>query len=276
MNRRNALRIAAGAIAAGGAGTAVLATAFKPGIKAAPEAKTLPAGNPLPEWKYLPLDPEETARLAYDIYPEGSCMYSVFNSVVSQLAEKVGEPYASFPAHMMKYGHGGIGGYGTTCGTLNGAASLIGLVVEDKGVQNILISEIFQWYERSALPSYLPDNPEVELDAPASVSGSVLCHASNTNWVNTTGFRIDSKERKERCRRMTADLAAHTVSVLNAYYNSAFVAFAHDREEVRTCMTCHGQEGKLGNTSSGMTCSSCHDKSLGHKVFGDIHYKLME
>lgn len=276
MNRRNALRITAGAIAAGSAGTVILATAFKPEINDSLEAKKLPAGNPNTDWNYISLDPKRTAQLAYDIYPDGSCMYSVFNSVLSQLAEKIGEPFASFPGRMMKYGHGGIGGYGSTCGTLNGAAALIGLIVEDKGVQNILISEVFQWYENTALPAFVPGTPKADLQVPSSLPGSVLCHASNTNWTNASGFRIDSKERKERCRRLSADIAAHTVSVLNAYFKGAYVAYRDDNEEVRTCMTCHGKEGKVANTSGSMTCASCHDKSLAHRVFGDIHYKLMK
>lgn len=261
---------------AGGAGTTILATAFKPDIKDAPEEEVLSAGDPVPGWDYVALDPEKTARKAYEIYPEGSCMYAVFNSVLDQLANKVGEPYTSFPGRMMKYGHGGIGGYGSTCGTLNGAAALIGLVVGDKGMQNILITEIFAWYERTALPCFIPENPKVELSDAGSVSASVLCHASNTNWVNTTGFAIGSKERKERCRRLSADVAAETVRMLNSYFASSFIAYSHDNEEVRSCMTCHGKEGKVANASTNMDCNSCHEESLGHRVFADIHHKLMK
>jgi hypothetical protein len=203
-------------------------------------------------------------------------MYGIFSSVVTQLAEKIGEPYASFPVRMMKYGHGGIGGYGSTCGSLNGAAALIGLVVEEKEIQNILITDLFRWYERTQFPVFTPDEPVLDYTLPSSVSGSILCHASNSKWGESSGFRIDSQERKERCRRLTADVAAQTVDLLNRYFSNAYVMNTLDNETVRNCMTCHGKQGKMANTSGHMTCTSCHPESLGHKVFGDVHYKLMK
>jgi hypothetical protein len=276
MDRRNALKIAAGAVAASGVGAVTLATAFKPDIKAAAEPENLATGNELSNWKYVPLDPEETAVLAYEKYPEGSCMYSVFSSVITQLADRLGEPYASFPVRMMKYGHGGIGGYGTTCGTLNGAAALIGLVVEEKKIQDILITDLFRWYEKTELPVFTPEEPILDYTPTTSVSESALCHASNTKWGESSGFRIDSQERKERCRRLTADLAAQTVDVLNRYFRNVYVMNTLNDEGVRNCNSCHGKEGKLANTSGQMTCTSCHTESLGHKVFGDVHYKIMK
>jgi len=87
---------------------------------------------------------------------------------------------------------------------------------------------------------------------------------------------IDSKERKERCRRLTADIAAHTVSILNSYHDHALMVPQFDNETVRSCMTCNGSEGKLANTSGKMTCTSCHTESVGHSLFGDVHYKVMK
>jgi hypothetical protein len=276
MDRRNALKIAAGAVAAGGVGVVALTTAFKPETQDAAEPEKLATGNEVSNWTYVHLDPEETARIAYKIYPEGSCMYGIFSSVITQLADRIGEPYASFPIHMMKYGHGGIGGYGSTCGTINGAAALIGLFVEEKEIQNILITDLFRWYEETHFPVFKPDEPVLDYTPPTSVAGSTLCHVSNTKWGASAGLRIDSKERKERCRRMTADIAAHTVDILNSYFNNTYVSNTLDNETVRNCMTCHGKKGKLANTNGHMTCTSCHPESLGHRVFADAHYKLMK
>jgi hypothetical protein len=41
-------------------------------------------------------------------------------------------------------------------------------------------------------------------------------------------------------------------------------------------MACHGSHGKLGNSTGKMNCTSCHDKTVGHKLFGDIHYQMMD
>ncbi|MGM0621777.1 MAG: hypothetical protein ACQETJ_12075, partial [Bacteroidota bacterium] len=92
MDRRKAMKIAAGAIAAGGAGLVTLTTAFKPEKQFVPEAQNLEYNPAETNWEYFHLDPDATAQLAYDTYSEGSCMYATVSSVVLQLAEKFGEP----------------------------------------------------------------------------------------------------------------------------------------------------------------------------------------
>lgn len=274
MDRRKALMLSAAAVAAGGVGVVTLTTAFRPKVKQASEPKNLEFKKPESPWIYHPLDPGVTAEIAYTEYPNGSCMYGVFRSVIRQLADRFGEPFVSFPMHMMRYGHGGVNGSGTICGALNGAAALMGLFVDGKENQDILAAELFSYYENNALPVFKPADSKTD-NLPTSVSESVLCHASTTRWGKAAGFRIDSKERKERCRRLTADVAARTVEILNTYYNNSFIV-ARDSEEVLTCMNCHGSQGKLANTSGKMKCSTCHSESLGHRLFGDVHYKLMK
>jgi hypothetical protein len=149
------------------------------------------------------------------------------------------------------------------------------LLVYGKATQDALMAELFGIYESECLPNFKPENPALDFEMPTSVSESVLCHASTTRWGKTAGYTIPSKERKERCRRLTADIAAQTVTILNAYHANAFVANVHHNETAETCLTCHGGEGKLANTSGSMTCTSCHEKSLAHKVFADPHYKYM-
>ncbi len=276
MDRRNALKIFGGAVAAGGAGLVALTTAFKPEKLPAAEPSKIDYNPPETDWKYARLDPAATAELAYNSYSDGSCMYATVQSVVSQLNEKIGGPYSSFPFHMFKYGHGGVGGYGTVCGALNGAAAVIGLVVADKGVQDKMIADVFKWYEKESFPTYNPVNPNYDTELPKSAPNSVLCHASNTNWCNDSGFTVASKERKERCRRLTADVAQKVATALNEIHANAYIANAHTNEADGTCMACHGNEGKVKNASVKMSCTSCHTESVAHKVFADIHYKLMK
>ena len=276
MERREAIKISVAAIAAGGVGAVTLTTAFKPDIKPAAAPEKLGWTQRDSQWTYLPLDPAVTAALAYKEYPNGSCMYGTFTSIILQLAERIGEPFSSFPVQMMRYGHGGVNGQGTVCGALNGAAALIGLLVEGKEHQDALVAELFSSYENTPLPVFKPSEPGLDYKPPTSVAKSVLCHASTTRWGEVAGLRIDSKERKERCRRLTADIAAQTATILNRYNENTFFTNAYDNETVRTCMTCHGNEGKLSNTAGKMNCTSCHTKSLGHKLFGDAHYRFMK
>lgn len=276
MERRKALKLSVAALAAGGVGAVTLVTAFKPEVNPVSEPKRLEFKETESLWTYLPLDPAVTAEIAYAEYPNGSCMYGTFKSVIIQLAEKIGEPFTSFPVQMMRYGHGGVNGQGTICGALNGAAALIGLLVEGKENQDALAAELFYLYENSPLPVFKPSSPALDFTPPTSIAKSTLCHSSTTRWGKAADLRIDSNERKERCRRLTADIAAQTVTILNHYFDNTFITNAHDNKTVRTCMTCHGSEGKLSNTSGKMECTSCHSESLGHRLFGDIHYKLMK
>jgi len=276
MDRRKAMKVAAGAFAAGGAGLLALTTAFKPENQTHPESKNLEYIPEESDWKYFHLDPAATAQLAYDKYSEGSCMYAVVASVVAQLAGKFDEPYTSFPIHMFKYGSVGIGGYGSVCGALNGAAALMGLLISDKSVQNNMITDLFQWYETVPLPKFSPAKPTFDHDPAKSISNSVLCHASNTNWCKESGFHVNSNERRERCRRLTSDVAEKTTIAFNEIFTSTYLTNRHSNHEVNSCISCHGDEGKLKNTSVKMSCNSCHSESIGHKIFGDVHYKFMK
>jgi len=276
VNRRTALKVVAGGLIAGGAGVTILTTAFKPELLPASKPKKLEPKAEKPYWDYHPLDPIITANLAYKAYDSGGCMYAVVHSVISQLAAKFGEPYASFPTHMMKYGHGGVGGYGTVCGALNGAASLIGLFVAEKETRDALIKDLFDWYEVTPLPVFKPDTAAFDFIPPLSVCKSTLCHVSATRWSEVSKHRVKSKERSERCRRLTSDVATRLTTIMNVFADNTYMTASVDDEATRTCVTCHGETGKVGNTSTKMNCTSCHDKSLGHRLFGDIHYKLMD
>lgn len=276
MDRRKAMMITAGAILGGGAGILTLTNGFKPDYSPLEEPQKLDIKDLNSSWAYSSLDPDITADLAYKLYDSGSCMYATFKSIISQLAEKFGEPFASFPTHMMKYGHGGVGGFGTICGSLNGASALIGLLVADKAAQDNLITGLLRWYEEANLPEYQPQTAIVDFTPTSTISQSTLCHASNTKWVKETGYKITSDERKERCRRLTSDVASHVATVLNEYFGNSYVTKGHDNETVRQCMTCHGDKGKLVNTSSKMSCTSCHTESIGHRLFADFHYKTMK
>jgi hypothetical protein len=276
MNRRTALKVAAGSLIGGGAGVFTLTTAFKPTVSPPRKPQNLKLTMTDSNWIYHQLDPVETANLTYSLYDHGSCMYAIVHSFISQLAAQFGEPYASFPSQMMKYGHGGIGGYGTVCGALNGAAALIGLFVIDKDTRDALITDLFRWYEKTPLPVFTPAMPILNYKPLVSVSRSTLCHASNTCWVNKAGYRLKSKQRKERCRRLTGDVTVKLATIMNHYNDNSYTTTNHDDKSIRTCMTCHGKQGKMGNTGGKMTCTSCHSESLEHRIFSDVHYKLMD
>ncbi len=276
MDRRKALKVTAGAFAGGGFGLLAISGLFKTKPQAVTEPFKLEFEETETAWKYAELLPSESSERAYRYYSEGSCMYATIKGILAQLEETLGEPYSSFPLHMFKYGHGGIGGYGSVCGTLNGAAAIMGLLISDKVIRDTMIADLFRWYEQEAFPIFVPSEPVYTHTPVRSISNSVLCHASNTQWCKASGYKATSNERKERCRRLTADVAGKVTLALNKLYFGDYVTGECPNNEAATCVSCHGKEGKLDNAAVQMNCNSCHSKSIGHRLFSDAHYKFMK
>jgi hypothetical protein len=208
-------------------------------------------------WRYAALDPAEAAAEAYRRYSDGGCMYGVTCGVLTALAKKQGLAQSPFPLHMMRYGAGGVGHWGSLCGTLNGGAAMFGLFEHDKKQYESLITELFSWYEQTALPVYAPKDKKDDSPFVTTVSASVLCHLSIGKWSAKSGAEVGSPEVKERCRRLTADVAAKTVELLNANLQKS-CKFAGLTSEAKTCNSCHGKEIK--DTVAKMRCDGCHQQ----------------
>jgi len=216
LTRRDWLSFAAGAVG----GIALTGCLDSPEAISV-EAAEPDAGSRGEAWAYRRLDPTEVARRVYAIYAGGGCMYAIFGGILLCLSEKAGEPFSSFPLHMMKYGAGGVGGWGTLCGALNGAAAAIGLLVANKERREKLIAELFSWYETESLPKCQPTAGGDQRDIEATIAGSVLCHVSVSKWCRASGSKVESKEKTERCRRLTVDVCRKTVELLNRPLSAA-------------------------------------------------------
>lgn len=203
---------------------------------------------------YTKLDPEAVAELAYKNYYKGDCMYGVFASIVEALAEKVGEPFVSYPKTVTRYGAGGAMGWATLCGAPNGAAMAIYLVSKDPVP---LIDEVFGYYEATPLPDYLPKQAKFKIKP--SVAESTLCHVSVSKWCDVTGLKAFSPERAERCAHLVASVAKKTVEVLNAQAAGQFKASFALPAAVQACRACHDKGSELENTRGKMNCLPCHD-----------------
>lgn len=246
----------------GGAAIGLVATTGAASLlSCSPKVKAAP-GVP---WPYKPLDPVAVAERAYAAYSEGGCMYGAFEGLIGELREKIGAPYDSFPAVMMKYGAAGVVGWGTLCGSLNGAAAAIYLLAEEKVAKSI-INEVFGWYGTQALPTYQPKQPKFP-QIPTSVANSQLCHVSVTTWSKTSGFKTGSPERAERCAWVTASVAKYVAELLNQQSNGTFKPAFAVSSDVSDCLSCHGKGGSVENvhTSNQTSCTVCHtDIGKGH------------
>lgn len=183
-------------------------------------------------------------------------MYGGFNAIVSQLAEKIGEPFKSFPAMATWYGMGGVYKWGTICGCLNGAALAINLVVPQKDTIAVG-NEVIDYYCKTALPTKALDEYTGVPTTIRVASGSPLCHISRSK------FEAGNPPKAEvavRCSKLVGDVAARAVEILNAYQRGRFVPAYQMSQEAAACKSCHEGVKAYGE----LQCGPCH---------GDPHQK---
>lgn len=187
-------------------------------------------------------------------------MKAAAGAILLQLQETVGYPFTTISADMYRYGGGGVAAWGTLCGTPNGACAMINLVVPAADVAK-LCNELLGWYSETALPVTSGAPSYSKFDSCAqSVAGNPLCHASVSNWCETSGFKESSDERLDRCARLSGDVAAKAIEILNDYFAGKFVASYKVSAETAECQGCHvGKDSMLNDSYGKMSCVSCHD-----------------
>ena len=266
-NRRSFLKCAGNA--AGIAGLAGVTSASLVGCPPVddPNAYTIPEWP----WAYAPLDVETLRKMGHESYYAGGCCYGAFDAIVRALRIAVGDPFDKVITDMMRYGSGGVAGFGSLCGTLNGAAAAIGLV-SDKATQSALVAELMSWYAATPLPTdvsnqyalnheYLVDVMKYDGEIVASVAGGNLCHMSVTNWCLTADVPESDVMRAERCARLTGDVVAKAVELLNAKYNGTFASETPLPSASASCSACHtdgGAAAPLTFSNGKMDCDLCH------------------
>jgi len=174
-------------------------------------------------WLPRKLDPEVSAAVAYEGYWEEGrgCGYGAFKGIIGVMG-RYGEPYSRFPVWMMAYASAGIGKWGTVCGALNCAAAAFGLLYQKKDLEQ-LVDALFSWYEKAALPEFIPKNPRINVETEKLVTDSVLCHVSLSRWCYETDNKVNSMERAERCSRVVADVTRKAVELLNGRIDKAHI-----------------------------------------------------
>ncbi len=195
----------------------------------------------IPEWPwpFKKLDPEAVYWKGVENYYKGGCGYGSFSALV----DTAGHPFNTVPVGMLKFGEGGVAGWGSHCGALLGSSAFIGLVHKDSAIYAKLINELTLWYTE-------------ELG-----SGSQLCHVSVTEWAKKNHVAVDSQERKDRCARLTGEVAKKAVLLLNAQADGQFQPMVGPRASVVGCISCHGKPGleQVRNTVL-QDCTACHDE----------------
>ncbi len=204
-------------------------------------------------WPYEKLDPTKTAEICYKEWYRVFCGAAVINSIFSQLREKIGEPYISFPADAFVFLEGGQMGWGTICGSPAGANivanSIIGPRISGANEGHQISADIMQWYSDTALPTFTPAKPKITATLPTTTSESPLCHISVGKWMSEADKSLKSAERKDRCARVAASTAYKLVELLNDWKDGNYKAsttFSASKKHGITgqfnCMECHGDD----------------------------------
>jgi len=206
-------------------------------------------------WPYVKLDPQETAEICYKEWYRVFCGCAVINSVFSQLREKVGEPYKSFPADAFVFLEGGQVGWGTICGSPAGANIVANLIIGPRiagaheGHQ--ISADNMDFYSKANMPVFVPKNPKIDPSKIVhTVSDSPLCHISVGKWMKASGLPLKSPERKDRCARVAASSAYRLVEMLNAWHDGTY--------EPTNDFSCSKENGITGQYN----CTDCHGDNV--------------
>lgn len=167
---------------------------------------------PAHPFPYAELDLDEVERIAYEGYFENGCCYGVAKGLLAELCKKVGFPYTMIPPEMFANGKEGYTA-GTLCGALGGAAGVIGLCCAPDDARAIT-KELFAWYTSTPLPIYQPEG-----DAPVqTISTTVNCVDSVSNFMTAADVERADPIRKRRCGGVSGDVARKTAELLNIHY----------------------------------------------------------
>lgn len=259
-----------------GAGAAI-GMVVAPALVGATTASAATATTELP-WPYKQLDPETIGRRAYELYyTQGGCAEATWWPIVEALAVDHPDTWGTLPRKMFAFGGGGVNGWGTVCGTLNGSSAIIKMT----GADGTLVDDAMLYYAETPIPTNGVDKatragwvPAATIPAPlpnvpTSTARSQLCHASLTQWMVTSGATDGSREQRDRCAKACYDMARHTVVQLNAFFASGAKPAAALDASVGACQTsgCHNVKGLASHGK--MACDSCHDEKIDHASGGE-------
>jgi hypothetical protein len=239
VSRREVLR-GAGIVAAGTAVAAVAGTSLISAAEAKGTGKS---------FGYRKLDVDKVGKIAYENYGKVFCAQTVVGALVGELSNEVGGQWKTYPVESAFWGHGGVTGWGTACGSLIGASIVVGLALDDKKVAERVVNDIMAYYANTTLPVYKPKKVVIANIKSRTKAETPLCHVSVGKWMEKENVKFFSKARKERCGRISADIAMHTAMLLNQVADGKYKPV-------------HGINAKTYGITTQENCTECHGKDV--------------
>jgi hypothetical protein len=230
MNEKSVSRkdmiLGAGKLVAGIAGAGVLAPLL---LKSKPKnviASIVTRAEPAAFGYSAIADSVQAGQDTYDEWFKNFCAYSVAYGIVKRLRADatISANWNKISLDIIRWAHGGALGWGTLCGSITGAAFVVGLVAgADPGED--MVNELMTYYSTTLMPAYTPttQNASGIATTTQTTSNSPLCHVSVSTWMKAAGVAFYSKERSDRCARVSATMVQKTIEMLNAYKAGNYV-----------------------------------------------------
>jgi len=219
------------------------------------------------------LDIDLLRKAAYtnhkSVYP--GCGYCTSQTLIKAIGDALAlegattNPWQQLPLGLYKFANGGVLGWGTICGALNGAIAVMTLL----GKQGAVGEPLLNYFSTAELPTnalvgWTPPGSSTPLAAiPATVSNSPLCHVSVSHWAAVAGVPISDPLKSERCVRLVADVVAKTAELLNISFSGGSVTWTMPPAYAE-CYTCHTKPGVVPSEQGKMDCLECHDTVPSH------------
>jgi len=277
----------------GGAAAVVGAAALPTLVSVAPAVATPTLALPIAATPWVSLDPQEAARLAFEIYkgmhaPQSACCEATYWGVVAQLAENYPATWGLIPKGLFNYGGGGVSGYGCICGCPNAGSAILAQL----GAPSNVKMRMMRWYETTSLPTnaaredhesgtWTPGgtsggewgpSPKLAIPAdnlPKSRAESILCHTSLTEWraaADKFTLATGVDHQSNRCGALCYDSAYFICTLLNDWKAGVAIdGSVSPAASAAGCKnpSCHGSSPvdplcDAVTAQGSMNCKPCH------------------
>jgi hypothetical protein len=167
---------------------------------------------------------------------------------------------------MFAHAAAGYGGHGTLCGVLGVCSCIINLAVYDKEeTYKSMIDRMMYWYAETQFPTDRFDDISPVPKQVKTQAMTPLCHTSVSKWTLAAGAKVTSKEKKERCAKVTGEVVYVVVDHLNKYFEGKWTPPKWTpSKEFEHCVQCHGPDDMWHSTDGmnhqqgHMDCLLCH------------------
>jgi hypothetical protein len=178
-----------------------------------------------------------------------------------------------------RFGHGGMNGWGATCGIPIAVAMVIQQAVPDAATPNLL-DQLFanygsavhpqtdvtnaEWFYNGVKSGGLNGGANIQISRVAlkqAKVGSMQCHNAIEQYIKLGGTYEPRKVRQEWCGRLTADQCYLAMKLINNYYHGTPFTATQLSPVVSTCAVsgCHLETGNpYGRTLGKEDCLVCH------------------